>query len=183
MDEELDKHVRIRVAVLRYNTNCHWITPNGPRDLDSLWFTRLNAGGNIMLGAALTALDAKLFTVGYDDDSAHYLGPVVFFIGGGWPQDDYISALEDLRQNEWFAKAARIAFGIDRRPARDVLLELTESSKTVLCTSDYSVFAELLMQVTRLVCKRLSVPQFAAIEAIAEAVRLVEGADGIVKQS
>ncbi|MBR3317635.1 MAG: hypothetical protein IKG21_07470 [Atopobiaceae bacterium] len=186
VDGELNERVRIRVSILKFSSRAFWITPNGPQDLESVWVTGLTAGGNIELGAALSALDAKLLSVGYDDGPAHYLGPVVFFIGGGWPTDDYRSALQLLRQNEWFAKAARIGFGIGRVPARDVFIELTETPKTVMCTSDYNVFVKLLMRVTYLVCKRLSVLQFAtaqdvAIEAIAEAVRLVEGADAIVK--
>ena len=103
----------LKIAVLEWNSNCKWVTPNGPESLeDDFFWQDLTAWGGWSMGEALTELNSKLSKNGYLKSITGALIPIIIFIGNGYPTDYWQRALDKIRKNKWFEKATKIAFAI-----------------------------------------------------------------------
>lgn len=111
-----DKHAdaNLYVSVLEFNTNCHWVTKNGPEELiTDFVFEDMKAGGLTYTGAALMELDKKMSRNEYFEGiQAGCFMPVVVFMTDGGSNDDLEAGLNQIKQNKWFSEATKIGFAI-----------------------------------------------------------------------
>ena len=125
----------IKIAVLEFSTGAKWIplTENGPVEVENFRWTHLNASGITDLGAACRALKEKLSaTTGFMKEATGSYAPVIILLSDGEPTDNYQHALSELKQNNWFKVAIKVAIAIGDDANKDVLAEFTGYSEAVI---------------------------------------------------
>jgi uncharacterized protein YegL len=128
---EKNADAKIKIAVLEFSTGANWLTPAPIEVADYSW-NYLNADGVTDFGAACRELNAKLSRNAFMSDVAGYFAPAIFLLSDGAPTDEYKAALEELRQNNWFKYAIKVAVAIGDDANKSVLEEFTGSAEAVL---------------------------------------------------
>ena len=129
----------IKVGIMSFDFEAKWITGEtdliSPEDLKANWVD-LNADGLTSMGAAFKELNQKLsVSHGFMQRATGSVAPVLFLLSDGEPTDDYQSGLQELKKNNWYKVAVRVAIGYGDSND-DVLREFTGNNETVLHTND-----------------------------------------------
>jgi uncharacterized protein YegL len=136
---------RLKIAVMEYNTQCRWVTSNGPEDLEEDFeYEYLEAGGLTEIGAALKELNQKLSRKEFLNSMTGALMPVIIFMTDGYATDDYKAALEEIRANRWFARGTKIGFALGEDPDVAMLASIVGNSEAVIKTTDLELFKRLM---------------------------------------
>jgi uncharacterized protein YegL len=136
---------RLKIAVMEYNTQCRWVTSNGPEDLEEDFeYEYLEAGGLTEIGAALKELNQKLSRKEFLNSMTGALMPVIIFMTDGYATDDYKAALEEIRNNRWFARGTKIGFALGEDPDVAMLASIVGNSEAVIKTTDLELFKRLM---------------------------------------
>lgn len=128
-----------KIAVLAYNTNCHWLTENGPKNVTDFAWKKLKAGGLANLGTALRELNDKLH---FWMKPRMWFTPLILFVSGGSADDSWKAELEQLRQNRWFDCATKIGFSTDQD--MEILTSIVGHRESVLHADNLEVFKKLI---------------------------------------
>lgn len=139
-----NSNAQVKIAVLEFNTECRWIQPAGPEDMEHFFWDNLTAGGMTYVGAALDELDSKLHRGKFLEASNGAFLPVIIFMTDGFANDDYMAALERIRRNKWFAKATRVGFAIGDDADVSMIVKLTGDPEAVIRTDDLGLFATMI---------------------------------------
>jgi uncharacterized protein YegL len=130
---------------MEYNTQCRWVTSNGPEDLEEDFeYEYLEAGGLTEIGAALKELNQKLSRKEFLNSMTGALMPVIIFMTDGYATDDYKAALEEIRTNRWFARGTKIGFALGEDPDVAMLASIVGNSEAVIKTTDLELFKRLM---------------------------------------
>lgn len=135
---------QLKVAVLTFDSKISWVQPAGPEDMEDFIWTDLGAGGMTCLGAALDELESKLHHDAFLTSSTGTLMPVIIFMTDGYPNDDYLKALERINRNKYFAKAVKIGFAIGEEADATVIAQVVGDAEAVIKTDDLGLFARLI---------------------------------------
>ncbi len=132
-DENADSEIRL--AVMTFSSGVEWVTP-GLVSLDSMddW-EPITTDWTTDMGAAFCELNAKLSKNGFMDRSSASSGfyaPVLMLLSDGDPTDDYKSGLKELKENNWYKSATKIAIAIGDDANKDILKEFTNNSELVI---------------------------------------------------
>lgn len=161
--------VQIRMAVMEFNSNVRWMRPAGPENIESFEWEILTASGIANVGKALNELDSKLSPNSFlERGSGNYL-PIIVFMTNGHASDEYQKALEEIRKNKWFLRAAKIGFAIGDNPNIAMISEVVGDTEAVFRTMDLFSTA-LFREINFLICP----PGVVAIPS-----EIWEGADNI----
>lgn len=144
-----NSNVRVKVAVLAFNTSARWVTNHGPEDLECFDWDDLQAQGMTYVGNALEELESKLHRNEFLASSTGALPPVLIFMTDGRAVDDYEAALNNIRRNRWFSKATRIGFAIGKNPDVGMIARLTGDSEAVIRTDNLGLFASMIESVSK----------------------------------
>lgn len=141
----------IKIAIMSFDYEAKWITDEttlvSPVDLKSNW-TDLNADGLTSMGAAFSELNQKLSVRhGFMQHASGSVAPVLFLLSDGEPTDDFQSGLQELKKNNWYKVAVKVAIGYGESND-DVLKEFTTNEGTVLHTNDPLDLKKLIRFVT-----------------------------------
>lgn len=146
-----EKNMRPKIAVVEFNSNCRWVTPNGSVDLEGDFaYEPLKALGRANLGAALRELNSKLSRDAFLGSMTEALMPIIIFMTGGHSTDGYAKALEEIRMKRWFARGMKIGFDIGDDPDVNdtsvvkMITEVVGSIEAVLKVTDLELFGRLL---------------------------------------
>ena len=142
----------IKIAVLEFSSGARWITSSGPVEPGQLNWINLEAAGVTDLGAAYKALNEKLSTKSFMAEATGSFAPALFLLSDGEPTDEWVNSLEQLRKNNWFKAAIKVAVSIGADENLDVLKEFTGSMEAVLLTYK----AKTLMKMIKFVSVRAS---------------------------
>ena len=142
----------IKIAVLEFSSGAHWKTPSGPVEANQFNWTNLDAAGVTDLGAAYKSLNDKLSTKAFMAEATGSFAPALFLLSDGGPTDEWESALAQLKKNNWFKAAVKVAVAIGDDADLDVLKEFTGSMEAVLVTHN----AKTLMKMIKFVSVRAS---------------------------
>jgi uncharacterized protein YegL len=123
---------QIKIAALEFSSGARWITGNGPVECDQFRWNYLDAAGVTDFGAACRALNEKLSTKAFMQEATGSFAPAIFLLSDGEPTDEWQSALQTLRQNNWFKAAVKVAVAIGDDANKDMLKEFTGSMEAVL---------------------------------------------------
>jgi uncharacterized protein YegL len=125
---------QIKIAALEFSSGARWLTPNGPVDSDQYRWNDIEAGGVTDFGAACKALNEKLSfsSEGFMREATGSFAPVLFLLSDGEPTDDWKHALQELKQNNWFKAASKVAIAIGGDANTDILKEFTGTMEAVL---------------------------------------------------
>ena len=126
----------LKIAVLEFNTDCRWVTSNGPESAEDFEWEYLEAGGITNIGAALRELDSKLSRHEYLKSVVGALMPVIVFMTDGFATDDYESAIQQIRQNKWFKHATKVGFAIGDDADSSMISTVVGNSEAVIKTTD-----------------------------------------------
>jgi uncharacterized protein YegL len=129
-DENAD--AQIKIAVLAFSAGATWHTPDGPVPSDQFSWNYLEAGGTTDFGAACKALNEKLSTKAFMLEATGSFAPAIFLLSDGDPTDNWQGALADLKQNNWFKAAVKVAVAIGDDVNKDVLKEFTGHMEAVI---------------------------------------------------
>ena len=137
-------NAEIKVAVLTFSNGAKWITQNGPVDVEHFNWTQLDAQGVVDLGAACKELNIKLSKKSFMREPTQSYGPVLLLISNGGPTDDWLSALNSLKQNNWYKAAAKVAIAIGDDADKDVLKAFTGSIESVIDVRNSTALMEAI---------------------------------------
>ena len=143
-----DPDVILKIAILELNTSCKWITSNKAELIDDFYWEYLEAGGLQSLGEALIELNSKLSKNGYLKSMTGALIPIIIFIGGGYPTDDFETPLYKIRKNKWFERATKIAFAIDEYTDVETFASLVGDHKAVININNMELGKKLVSSVS-----------------------------------
>ena len=148
-EAKYNREAHIKIAVLEFNSNCRWVQPRGPEDLEDFKWDDLEAAGTTEVGLALKELNSKLTDRpgGFIDSTNGALMPVIIFMSDGYATNsayDYKKVLEEVKRNKWFSRATRIGFAIGRDPDIEMIARVAGSGEAVMRTEDLNRFAMML---------------------------------------
>lgn len=139
----------IKIAVMQFSSGCCWITPsNGPVSLDDWKWEDLQAGGITDFGAALIELDKKLSRNEYLNSQTGAYAPVILLFSDGGPTDNWEKALNQIKQNNWFKHAIKIAIDIESGSEKSVLEAFTGNSEAILEAKDKNILKKMIHKVS-----------------------------------
>ena len=139
----------IRVAIMQFSSGCSWITPaSGPISIDDIIWTNCNASGLTDLGAACKELDSKLSRNGYLQSQTGAYAPVILLFSDGGPTDNWEQGLAQLKENNWFKHAIKIAIAIGEDADKAVLGKFTGSPESVIEAHDKHTLKALIRKVS-----------------------------------
>ncbi|MCQ2459471.1 MAG: VWA domain-containing protein [Ruminococcus sp.] len=127
---EENADAQIKIASLSFSTGAKWI--NEPISAENFRWNYLSANGVTDLGKAFAELNDKLSRNAYMGDIAGSFAPVIFLMSDGEPTDNYMDNLEELRKNNWFKKAIKVAVAIGKDANKRVLAEFTGCDEAVI---------------------------------------------------
>lgn len=145
--KDISKHnadVKLKIAVLEFNSGCKWMT-NEPKGIDDFDWKNLTAGGSLTnVGAALKELDSKLSRNAFLQPMTYAYLPVIIFMTDGCATDDYKKSLAEIRNNKWFTRATKIGFALGESPNMKIISEVVGNSEGVIKANDLDLFARLV---------------------------------------
>ena len=139
----------IKVAIMQFSSGCSWITPaSGPIEIGDVIWNDLKAAGLTELGAACLELDKKLSRNEYLQSQTGAYAPVILLFSDGAPTDDWERGLNQLKQNNWYKHAIKIAIAIGDSADKDVLAKFTGTSESVITVHDKQTLKVLIKKVS-----------------------------------
>ena len=139
----------IKVAIMQFASGCSWITPaSGPIAISDVIWTDLKAAGLTDLGAACLELDKKLSRSEFLSSQTGAYAPVILLFSDGAPTDDWERGLNQLKANNWYKHAIKIAVAIGEDADKDVLSKFTGTSESVIAVHDKQTLKVLIKKVS-----------------------------------
>jgi len=134
---------KIKIAVLEFSSGTKWIYDR-PVDAETFRWNDLNAGGVTDFGEALKMLNQKLSRKEFMQDAVGSFAPVIILLSDGAPTDSYKTRLKELKENNWFKAAIKIAIAIGEDAKMDILEEFTGNSECVLLAGNPEVLKKMI---------------------------------------
>lgn len=133
---ETNPDAEIKLAVMKFSTDCEWMTP-APVSLERYGdWENIEADGLTAFGEACEELCSKLSQkTGFMTREASpigYYAPVIILMSDGAPTDNFESPLAKLKENKWFKSAMKIAIAIGEDADDDVLIKFTGNKELVI---------------------------------------------------
>ena len=139
----------IRVAIMQFSSGCSWITPSsGPIGIGDVIWNDLHANGLTDLGSACVELDKKLSRNEFLESQTGAYAPVILLFSDGGPTDNWEKGLEQLKKNNWFKHAIKIAIAIGDDADRGVLATFTGTPESVITVKDKHTLKALIRKVS-----------------------------------
>ena len=139
----------IKVAIMQFSSGCSWITPSsGPVGLEDWYWNDLQAGGLTDFGAALIELDSKLSRNEFLKSQTGAYAPVILLLSDGGPTDDWERGVQQIKKNNWFKNAIKIAIDIESGSDRNVLTAFTGNPEAILDAKDQSTLKKMIHKVS-----------------------------------
>lgn len=139
----------IRVAIMQFSSGCSWVTPaSGPISIDDVIWNDLNANGLTDLGAACSELDKKLSRNEFLQSQTGAYAPVILLFSDGGPTDNWEKGLGQLKNNNWFKHAIKIAIAIGDDADKTVLATFTGTPESVITVNDKHTLKALIRKVS-----------------------------------
>lgn len=148
-------NANIVVAAATFSNDVEWITPKPqtPEEFIDSW-QEIKAGGLTSLGAALKSLNEKMSRKEFlGDNPMGYLAPGIIILSDGAPTDDWETPLKEIRKNNWFKNAIKVAFAVGEDANKDVLAEVCGSKEAVVSIDDPEKIRQYIKFVTATVSK------------------------------
>jgi uncharacterized protein YegL len=134
----------VEIAMLTFDSNVKWLTPNGPVKPENYPFNHLNANGLTAMGEAFRSLEEKLHqNSGFMQRASGSYAPVIFLMSDGEPNDGWESNLAALKKNKWFNVSAKVALAVGDDANTFVLEQFTGTSEAVVMVSDRDIASKL----------------------------------------
>ncbi len=123
--------IDLKVACLTFSSGCQWMYPT-PIASESFQWNQVEADGVTDLGEACRELSKKLSKNEFLKAPSGSVAPAIFLMSDGEPTDDFESGLAQLKQNNWFKYAIKVAVAIGDDANKDVLAKFTGNVEAVV---------------------------------------------------
>lgn len=140
---ENNADAKIKIATLQFDSEVRWLEPE-PIDSENFVWNNLQASGLTSLGGALLELKDKLSTQKFMKEAVGSFAPVIIFLSDGTPTDDYVSALESIKTNNWYKHAIKIAIAIGNDADKTVLAEVVGTPEAVIDVHNKETMKKLI---------------------------------------
>ena len=140
---EANADAQIKIAALSFSSGAEWLYDQ-PIDSESFHWNYLKAEGTTDLGFALTMLKDKLSKDQFMQEATGSFAPVIILLSDGAPTDDYKTALDEIKKNNWFKAGIKIAIAIGKDADKQILQEFTGTSETVIEVHAKSTLKKLI---------------------------------------
>lgn len=139
--------VNIKIAILQFSSGCSWVTPEyGPISIEDARWNRMTAEGLTDFGVALKELNKKLSKNEFLRSTTGHFAPTIILVSDGEPTDDWEKPLEELKKNDWFKVATKIAFNIESN--KDTLVEFVGNPEAVIDVQNINALKTMIKFVT-----------------------------------
>ncbi len=132
----------IYFAVMSFNSDCSWITPE-PQSVETFQWNRLTATGMTSMGEAFRELNSKMSRHAFLSAPHLSLSPVIFLLSDGEPTDNAEDPLKALKENRWFKNSLKVAVGAGDFND-EILVKFTGNRELVLKATNGKDLAELI---------------------------------------
>lgn len=134
---------------MQFSSGSYWITgSNGAINLEDWNWEDLQAGGITDFGAALIELDKKLSRKEFLNSQTGAYAPVILLFSDGGPTDNWEKGLKQIKENNWFKHAIKIAIDIESGADRSVLEAFTGNSEAILDAKDQNTLKKMIHKVS-----------------------------------
>lgn len=123
--------IDLKIACLTFSSGCQWMYP-APIASESFQWNEVYADGVTDLGEAFRELSEKLSRNEFLKAPSGSVAPAIFLMSDGEPTDDFESGLAQLKQNNWFKYAIKVAVAIGDDANKDVLAKFTGNIEAVI---------------------------------------------------
>ena len=165
-------NANIVVAAATFSTDVEWLTPKPqtPEEFMNNWHD-ITAEGLTSLGAALKSLNEKMSRKAFlGDNPMGYLAPGIIILSDGEPTDDWEKPLAELKKNNWFKSAIKIAFAVGDDANKQVLAQICGTPEAIVTINDPEKIRSYIKFVTAAVSKMGTTSQAALGETPQEQV-------------
>lgn len=139
----------IKVTVMQFSSGCYWITgSNSAINLEDWKWQDLQAGGITDFGSALLELDKKLSRKEFLESQTGAYAPVILLFSDGGPTDNWEKGLQQIKKNNWFKHAIKIAVDIESGADKKVLEAFTGNSEAILDAKDQNTLKKMIHKVS-----------------------------------
>ena len=139
----------VEIALLTFDSNVQWLTPNGPVKPENYYFNYLDATGLTAMGEAFRSLEEKLHqNSGFMQRASGSYAPVIFLMTDGEPTDNWESNLALLKQNKWFQTSAKVALAVGDDAQTSVLEQFTGTSESIVHVSASDIASKLAKMIS-----------------------------------
>ena len=128
---EENADAQIKIAALEFSSGAKWLYDK-PIEADKFRWNELNAGGITDFGEACKMLNQKLSRSAFMQDAVGSFAPVIILLSDGEPTDNYKKELDNLKGNNWFKAAIKIAIAVGDDANLEILKEFTGNAECVL---------------------------------------------------
>ncbi|MDR1895299.1 MAG: VWA domain-containing protein [Prevotellaceae bacterium] len=135
---------QIKIAAMQFDSGCRWITSSGPIDAESFRWNYINATGVTDFGAACKELNLKLSTKEFLNEASGAFAPAIILLSDGEPTDNWKSELDELKSNNWFKCAIKVALAVGHDANHDVLEQFTGTSEAVLEVNNGAMLKKMI---------------------------------------
>lgn len=126
----------LRIAVLQSYGTSQWLTDGLISPEDFSW-QGLKASGASNFGDTLNELNNKLSRKQFLISEGGFTAPVIIFMNGNGPKDDYELALNKIKStNKWFEVSTKIVAAVGNDANVQVLQEITGNKEAVIKVND-----------------------------------------------
>jgi uncharacterized protein encoded in toxicity protection region of plasmid R478, contains von willebrand factor (VWF) domain len=126
----------LRIAVLQSYGTSQWLTDGLISPEDFSW-QGLKASGASNFGDTLNELNNKLSRKQFLISEGGFTAPVIIFMNGSGPKDDYELALNKIKStNKWFEVSTKIVAVVGNDANVQVLQEITGNKEAVIKVND-----------------------------------------------
>lgn len=140
---ENNADAKIKIATLQFDSDVRW-RDSEPVDSENFVWNDLQASGLTSLGAALSELKGKLSTQKFMQEAVGSFAPVIILLSDGEPTDDYKTALEEIKKNNWFKHAIKVAIAIGNDADKNILAEVVGNAEAVIDVHNKETLKKLI---------------------------------------
>jgi len=136
--------VKLKIAVLEFNTGCRWMSANGPEEIEKFHWEDLSAGGLTDVGITLRELNSKLSRSTFLQSMTEVYSPIIIFMTDGFANEGYEKELKEIRDNIWFTRAIKVGFAIGENANLKLCENFTGDKEMVLTAYNEKAFRRIL---------------------------------------
>jgi uncharacterized protein YegL len=132
---------QIKIAAMKFNSECFWITPFGPVEAEEFHLDNIESFGNRNFGAACRELNLKLS----DDEFLKkgklewwwwYSDSIIILFMSDVPDDDFHLEIKQLNKDYRFRKNFKFAFSLGNNSIVNILEQFTDNIWNIDVTSE-----------------------------------------------
>lgn len=140
----------IKIAVLSFSSGAEWMYQSPISAEDFQWLD-IDVDGMTDMGYAFEELNKRMSRREFMEETSGSYAPAIILMSDGYPTDDYVKPLRELKDNNWFRASIKAAIAIDidgSEADKDMLGEFTGNPESVLVADNVDILMKMIRFVT-----------------------------------